>query len=169
MFKKAALFIILIIAVSVLETVGVYFIPVYAVMPQLFVILVIFFAWWNGPLWGETIGFFSGLVFDALGFGIFGINMLLFTILGYTVGNVSINMDKEDVTKQIVIVFIMSYIYIAISYIVQLVSLYPERSNVKLLYWIKPFFNAVWTPLVFWAFRTIGNRWLKINIKNVAK
>ncbi len=55
-------------------------------VPDLCLLCLLYISIQNGRLFGETMGFFSGLFLDFLGSGILGLNCLYRTVIGYLSG-----------------------------------------------------------------------------------
>lgn len=84
---KSYLFSIFILLCAVLiETAVLSNIAVLPAVPDLLLICSLFFALNNGSLFGETMGFTSGLFVDFLSGAPFGLNSLVRTIIGYVSG-----------------------------------------------------------------------------------
>ncbi|MFC1546879.1 hypothetical protein ACFL4O_04085, partial [bacterium] len=98
------------------------------------------------------------------GLGIFGIHMMLYTIIAYLVGRIVNNIDKESVLHQIVIGFFSAVIYYLGFFSINKLIGFKLEVGYRILYFTKPFVIALFTPLLFKIFNKIGAKWFRLRI-----
>ncbi|GMO18980.1 MAG: hypothetical protein Ta2A_26810 [Treponemataceae bacterium] len=74
------------LGLAVVQTLVFSNIEVLPAVPDLLLLALLYLSVRNGPLFGETTGFMSGLLFDFLSMQPFGLNCLLRTIIGFLCG-----------------------------------------------------------------------------------
>lgn len=89
------------------------------IKPNLMLILIISFAIMHGSRTGMWMGFFSGLLMDLLYGDIFGINALLFMVMGYLVGKMYQVFFDEDIRVAIIAAGICDLLYNIISFVIK--------------------------------------------------
>lgn len=135
-------------------------------MPNFFLLMVIYIAWWYGALRGEIVGFLVGTVHDALGVNVFGTNMLLYTVCGYAVGTAAQRMDQHKQVLQMGVVFVSSVLYAVLVYAMHLVRTSPVLISYSVSSAVlKPLVNTVASPFVFFLWSYIARKWLRINVE----
>jgi len=88
--------------------------------PDLLVLLVVFFAIFFGPGTGAEAGFVSGLFKDIYSLDIFGVNIVLLSLIGLIAGGLSPKLFKESRLTQGLLVFAFSVLYMIIHYFISL-------------------------------------------------
>ncbi|GMO47310.1 MAG: hypothetical protein Pg6C_09510 [Treponemataceae bacterium] len=86
MIKLILASIVLFVSLLLVETAILANIAYLPTVPDIMLIAVMYLAFKNGTLAGETAGFFSGLLLDFVSGGPFGLNCLVRTIVGYVCG-----------------------------------------------------------------------------------
>ena len=86
MFKTYVSSALLLLILLIIETTVLANIVYLPAVPDLMLIAVMYFAFKNGALTGEILGFFSGLLIDLLSGAPLGLNCLIRTVLGYVCG-----------------------------------------------------------------------------------
>lgn len=81
------------------------------VVPDILLILVVWFSLWKGPLKGEIMGFSVGIVKDAFSIGIFGANALFLTCAGLFVGLLKKKIDENNKFVQGLLGILVSFFY----------------------------------------------------------
>ncbi|MFC1512778.1 rod shape-determining protein MreD [bacterium] len=132
--------------------------------PDFFLVLVLYFVWNKGIMKGQITAFFLGFLKDVFGLGIFGIHMMLYTIIAYLVGRIVNNIDKESVLHQIVIGFFSAVIYYLGFFSINKLIGFKLEVGYRILYFTKPFVIALFTPLLFKIFNKIGAKWFRLRI-----
>jgi rod shape-determining protein MreD len=86
--------------------------------PDLLVLLVVFFALFFGPGTGAEAGFVAGLFKDAYSLDIFGVNVMLLSLMGIITGILSPKLFRESKLTQALLVFTSSMLYMIVHYFV---------------------------------------------------
>lgn len=135
-------------------------------MPNLFLLMVIYCAWWYGAVRGEIVGFLVGVVQDTFGTSVFGTNMILYTLCGYMVGVAAQRMDQHKRVLQMVIVFVCSVLYGVVVYAMHCVRTSPVLISYSVNNAVfKPFVNTIASPFVFFLWSHIARKWFRINVE----
>jgi rod shape-determining protein MreD len=104
-------------------------------------------------------GFMFGFVWDIFAVDIFGMRMLLFTLIGYFIGLASRNFDRNQIYAQLLGVFLANIAYwggiVAVYYAFAL-----ESNNIlSIVFTLRNFFSLVFTiivtPFAFFFFRVL--------------
>jgi rod shape-determining protein MreD len=66
----------------------------------------------KGRLEAVVAGFLFGIIWDVFSVDIFGMRMLLFPVIGYAVGLLGRNFDKDQLYTQAFIIFIANLIFL---------------------------------------------------------
>lgn len=107
--------------------------------PQFLLALTVLLAARRGPVPAMLFGFAWGLYADALRADLFGANALLYTLAGYTAGNVRKQIDLRATGPLAITVLILSWGYVLM---IGLLGAVFERS----------FFWVGWVPALFTPF-----------------
>jgi rod shape-determining protein MreD len=83
----------------------------YNVGPQVLLLTVLAVGFLCGPLTAEALGFVWGLISDAMGVGLFGMNALLLPLAGYIAGKLRRRVASERPAAQIAIAFFGTLLY----------------------------------------------------------
>jgi rod shape-determining protein MreD len=92
-------------------------------MPDLLVLLVVFFSIFFGPGIGLEAGFVSGLFKDIYSLDIFGVNTLALALTGFVAGIASPKFFRESKLTQAVFVFTFSVFYMFLHYLAAALAL----------------------------------------------
>ncbi len=84
--KDFIIIIILFILTAVAQLTAVPLISVSGIYPDLLVLPIIFFTLKNGQIYGTTLGFLSGFIFDFISGGVLGSAMFAYTLVGFITG-----------------------------------------------------------------------------------
>ena len=84
--------------------------------PDLFVMLVVFFSIFFGPVLGIEAGLVSGLFKDIYSLDIFGVNTLTLSLTGFIAGVVSPKFFRESKFTQAMLVFAFSILSMIVHY-----------------------------------------------------
>lgn len=85
----------------------------YNVGPQVLLLFVMAIGFLCGPIMASTLGFFWGLVSDAMGVSVFGMNACLLPLAGYISGKLRRRVASERPTAQVAIAFFGTLLYSA--------------------------------------------------------
>jgi rod shape-determining protein MreD len=86
--------------------------------PDLLLLLVVFFAIFFGPAAGAEAGFAAGLLKDAYSLDIFGVNIVLLSLMGFVVGILSPKLFRESKLTQSLLVLVSSVFIMTIHYFI---------------------------------------------------
>lgn len=134
------------------------FLSFYGVGPQLLFLFVMAHGFTAGPLVAETLGFSWGLLADASGVGLFGMNAFLLALAGYAAGRLRRRVASERPAAQMAIAFFGSLFYSAG---VQLLLHYFEpdtHRSILNLFFIGTVLNVLLVIAVF----SLTERWLEL-------
>lgn len=117
--------------------------------PQFALVATVVVGVLRGPAAGESFGFCSGLLLDALGAHLFGANALVQTLIGYGVGRLRRQMDASLPPPQMAVVFLLSWAQFAALGLLGTVFLgrFQGRWLHGLL--LVPVYNALLAPFAF--------------------
>jgi rod shape-determining protein MreD len=94
------------------------YVKIASVKPDLLVILVVFIAIFFGAGAGAEAGFVSGLLKDTYSLDIFGVNIVLLSLIGLIAGMLSPKFFRESKLTQLLLVFASSVLYMISHYFV---------------------------------------------------
>jgi rod shape-determining protein MreD len=166
MINKILFFILLLLFSLFMEMVFLYNFPIGVILlPDFFLIITAYYAMLYQERNGQFVGFILGAAKDIFTIGIFGTNMFIFTILGNLIGKIGYKIDRENKLHQMFIVFLSTIFYTLGFWTVQKVFGYKFSFEFKGYEWIivlKPFINALYTPILFFLFNRIASKWFRI-------
>ncbi|MDW7667412.1 MAG: rod shape-determining protein MreD [Bacillota bacterium] len=93
------------------------FISIMDIIPNISLLFLIIFSIQLGEYYGGLLGLFLGLLTDVLYLSFFGINTLIYFIIGYILGTFKENVYREDYLTYYSAVAIMSVVYNLIFYL----------------------------------------------------
>lgn len=88
-----------------------HYLSLYDASPQVLLLLSVTHGFIFGPLMGEVLGFFWGLMSDASGVRLFGLNAFLLTFAGYLAGRLRRRVASGRPTAQLVIGLVVTLYY----------------------------------------------------------
>lgn len=94
--KRFILMSSLIIISFVFQTSFIGFFNYFNVIPNFPLILLVIFAMLSDGVTGGTLGFLTGILYDAMIFNIFGLYTLIYFLIGVTIGAISDEMLREN-------------------------------------------------------------------------
>ena len=118
---------------------------------------VIYWGLSRGPIAGQLIGFFWGLLLDAASMGTLGMTAWLWTLAGFVSGTWRRELDETKIWTQSIFTFILSASLAILGILLERLWLPGNHSGV----WaraLEPFWNAAIAPVVFrvlWAWDTL--------------
>jgi len=115
--KRIFPFFIILLSVILQSTIF-QFIKVFDVVPSISLIFLVIFSIQFGEYYGGLLVLFLVLLTDILYVGFFGINTLIYFLLGYILGNFKENVYKEDYLTYYFAVGIMTVLYNTFFYII---------------------------------------------------
>ncbi len=94
--KKFSLMTAVIILSFIIQTSLLHFFAVFNTIPNLSLIVLVIFAMMSNGITGAIIGIFTGVLYDAMIYDVFGIYTLIYFIVGSVIGNYSEDMLREN-------------------------------------------------------------------------
>lgn len=138
------------------------------VKPDFVLLLLIYFAFTNGPGKGAVLGLVLGVVEDFYLGRFVGINALALLFTGFVAGWFETKLYKENLLIALLVVFVAS----AFSQVVILFSAvaaglnWEIRDNLRLV-WPLALYNACLVPFTYpWFYRSITRGWLRYRPKH---
>lgn len=109
--KRFIFVLITIIMVFAIQVLFMHWFSIHGITPDIFLHVLVFISIKWGAGWGESLGFFSGLLQDFLMIKIFGAQALLKTLAGFFVGLWQKRIDVDNILTPIVFLFASSMFY----------------------------------------------------------
>ena len=119
------------------------------VKPDLVFIAVVYFAYSFGSFYGETIGFISGLLHDAVSNSPLGLLAFPKMALGFIIGMFSRSILKSNVLTVFLMVFLASLIKGILTLFLSYLYHEGTISTVVRIIFPESFYNALLAPLLF--------------------
>jgi len=88
------------------------------IIPNVSLLFLVIFSIQLGEYYGGSLGLFLGILTDVLYLGFFGINTLIYFIIGYLLGTFKENVYREDYLTYYSALAIMSVAYNMIFYLI---------------------------------------------------
>jgi rod shape-determining protein MreD len=124
------------------------YLNILGVFPNFILITIVFLGMLRGRLEASVVGFLFGFVWDVFSADIFGMRMLIFTLIGYLSGLLSRNFDREQVYVQFITVLISNifyWVFIALIYSI-FTSNYANITDS--LFSLKNIFSLLFTVII---------------------
>lgn len=135
-----------------------HYLSLYDAAPQVLLLLTAAHGFMFGPIMGEVLGFSWGLMSDASGTRLFGLNTFLLALAGYIAGKLRRRVASERQAPQLVIsVILTTYYAIGMS---QLYGLFDEAGHrFSLLHFIlEIIYNGLFVSILFY----LTERWIEL-------
>ena len=87
-------------------------ISISGIVPNFLFLATVFYAVRFGPVAGEWMGFFWGLLGDVASISVFGSQTFMLTAVGYLVGRLRGKIDEEKPAAQLTLVFVMFLLFV---------------------------------------------------------
>jgi len=144
---------LILLAAFVLQTTIVPHLKVYGVQPDLILVVVVIYAFNQGPVAGSVAGFFGGLLEDLVLIRGVGLNVLCKTIVGYLGGLVERALFADNVFLIMIAIFVATIlnqiIYGALIYLLgERVLFWPTFLGLVLP---SALYNALLAPIVYYS------------------
>lgn len=140
--------IILLIPVLIIQTTVVPLISIGQVIPDLILILLVYYAITEGQIYGTVLGFFYGLIFDLVTGSLLGSAMVSKTVAGFVAGYFS-SENKIDIYLMFfnfgMIVFLSALVD---QIIYSFFSAFDISSNILMIFFQNAFLPAFYTALL---------------------
>ena len=156
--KRSLFYIITLLAVLWIQMVTNYFSGASGLSANVVLIVVLYFGLSRGPLAGETMGFFWGLLIDASSLGLLGLHAVLYAGAGFLAGVLRRQLDENKVWTQTIFTLGISFIYVILFFVLDRVfSMSPHPLSLSMA--AQPFVNAVVAPVFFWLMQRWSELW----------
>lgn len=133
------------------------FMAIGGALPDLALILLVYYAHYNGSFPGEIVGFITGMAFDALSAAPLGFHALIYTTAGYLVGVSRQRVVMDPIFVPVLFVAVMTLLKAFIGFI--LLAVFPVEAGfagiISPRIAIEIGYNAILTPLLFALFGLI--------------
>ncbi len=156
--KRSLFYLLTLLLVFWFQAAGNYLSGISGISANLILVAVLYFGLSKGPMPGEVLGFFWGLMIDASSLGLMGLHALLFASAGYLAGMLRRQLDEDKGWTQVIFSFAMSSLYVVVSLIFERMFSAASRPP-SFSMAIQPFINALVAPLIFWFLRTWSQLW----------
>ncbi len=131
------------------------------VKPDLLFIVVVYFSYSFGSLYGETVGFISGLLHDAVSNSPLGLLTLPKVILGFVIGMFGRTIVRSHILTITAMLFVASLAKGVITLFLCYIFHHAAISNVLTVILPESFYNALLAPPLFFLFDKIFERELE--------
>ena len=136
------------------------YIKIAGVIPNIMLLFIVSFAFFNGESEGLFIGVLMGLMQDSFFGHLIGVNIFLYGAVGYCVGCISLYSNKDNIAVPVILSFIATVLYDIGFYILNIVLKGYTSPNAYILINLLPelVYNTIAAFAVYAAVYTIGNR-----------
>lgn len=129
------------------------FIRIGGIMPNVMILLPVFFGLLHGKRTGMFVGFVSGFFYDLFFTEILGFSMLIFTIIGYVCGMLFNQYEEKKITMPLIMVVISTFVFEFLNYVAH----YMLRNRIITGYYV----GRIIIPIVIYtAILAIALYWL---------
>ncbi len=162
--KKIWLMAAIILINFILQTSLNSFLDIFGVIPNISLILVVIFSVMTNGIIGGILGIFTGILYDIMFYEVFGVNTLIYFIIGALAGYFSEEINKENYSMYCTVVFIATVLMNFSFYVVSFFLKYNIESPSVFFFKniLEIFLNTVVTILIM---KFIVNLFNKLNIK----
>ncbi|MBN2656514.1 MAG: rod shape-determining protein MreD [Spirochaetales bacterium] len=146
--------------IIILQSTLFHYIAVFEVIPNLYLIYLVFTSFYNGGFHGTVCGFATGLVEDAVSISPLGFHSIIKTIIGSLYGSFSGLVILDRFVMPMVFVLIATVLNRLLAFgVVSIFNLsIPVHSVFSRYFLIEIIYNTVLTPPVFFIAHRIRNR-----------
>ncbi len=151
MIRKIALSSFVLIVCIVLQSTVFRYFAIYGVVPNLFIVYLVYTSFHNGGLHGAASGFFSGLIEDVISISPLGFHALIKTIVGFIFSQFNGLVVLDRVVMPSVFVLVGTILNRVIAFgAISIFSLsIPVYSIFSKYFLIEICYNVVLTPVIF--------------------
>ncbi len=139
------------LCISLIQTTLLFSLSIYGIHPDLFLIFTVYFSLNFSLTRSFHVNWATGLAKDLFSGNLFGLNTIMFVIVGYLISIIRNEIYRKHLFTQILVTFLISILYNFISLIMLFCSL-PSVNFLTML-WKCPtiaVYNALIVPLMFW-------------------
>lgn len=146
--------------IFIVQTTLCQYIDIAGVIPNLMLLFIVSFAFFNGESEGLFIGVLMGLLQDSFFGHIMGVNVFLYGAIGYSTGCISLHSNKDNIAVPVILSFIATILYDLGFYVLNIVLRGYTDPNAYLLINLLPelVYNTIAAFAVYAAVYTIGSR-----------
>jgi rod shape-determining protein MreD len=125
------------------------------VVPDLALCILVFSAYVNGTMTGQTSGFFSGLFLDFISAAPLGMNCLVRTLIGALAGIFKGALFLDLFMMPVILCSVATIIKALIIFILHLIMgpVVPSYSFITHVFWVELGLNALCGPLLFFLLK----------------
>jgi rod shape-determining protein MreD len=87
------------------------YINILGIFPNFILIVTVYFGLSKGVISAQLMGFLFGLTWDVFSMDVFGVRAIMFTVIGYFVGMLSRNFNRDRIFTKFIMVFFSSIAY----------------------------------------------------------
>ncbi|MCD6471987.1 rod shape-determining protein MreD [Candidatus Aerophobetes bacterium] len=149
--KKAIIFIILFLVILILQITLIGGFQIKRGSPDLFLILLVLWAWYNGWRQGVISGFIIGILKDVLFFPLWGVNAFTLCIVGFLVGEIREKVYEENLILLLIIMCLSTilngFLLISFSSIFHISSF--SRTHLTFLVFLSSLYNSLLVLPIF--------------------
>ncbi len=135
--------------------------PVFALVLNVFNLLVLYFALEEGEIYGAVMGSVFGLIQDSFSIGVFGIAGFSKTIMGFLAGYISRRINVVPFVRKAVFTFIMLVLEVFLWMFLYSFAISEEFYTAKGWLFIQPACTTVLAFIVFPLFKKLNKVLLK--------
>ncbi len=139
---------LLFLPLLVLQTTIIPFISINGVVPDLILILLVFYSIKYGQIYGTVLGFVYGFLFDLITGSLFGSAMLAKTLAGFTAGYFSNENKQETYFKSYTFALVVFLCGIVDSIVYSFFSTAEFSTNILLLFFEQGIMPGLYTAVV---------------------
>jgi rod shape-determining protein MreD len=156
--KRSIFYLLTVALVFWVQAAANYFAGVSGVSGNVILVATIYFGLARGPMSGQLLGFFWGLLIDASTLGLMGQNALLYAAAGFLAGMLRRQLDEDKGWTQVIFSFAASLLYILVHLTLEKMFA-PAPRPPSWSMGVQPFINAMLAPIVFWMMRVWSQFW----------
>ncbi len=162
--KKFTLMAAIIILGFIIQTSFLNFFAVFNTIPNLSLTVLVVFAMMSNGIIGAIIGLFTGMMYDAMIYNVFGIYTLIYFIIGAVIGNYSEDMLRENYVAYTTVTAISTFVMHFFLYIILFFLKYNVGNAGNIIHniMIETVLNMV---LVIVVFKFINLLFDRLNVK----
>lgn len=163
--KKFLYFLSTLILVLWVQLASHYFIGSTGFSPNIIICAVLYFGLSRGPISGELMGFFWGLLMDAGSLGLMGLHALLYSGAGFMAGVLRRQLDEDKGWTQAIFTLGVTVLYVIFYFVLDRLF----ASGAHPMSWTmlgQPLVNAVAAPFVFGLMRAWTEAWSMVKREN---
>lgn len=124
------------------------------VKPDLVLVLVVFYALFQGPQEGALVGLIGGLLQDMMFGQYIGLNALANLVIGYLIGLLERKIYKENLLIPTIILFLSTFLHETILYFLRLAIELPTNyfTFIKSVVFSTAVYNSCLAPFIYGKF-----------------